>query len=308
MALSLKESQVISEMADQLYSFLPGNPHPYASQTLSFPGIANTLDLAAFWPGGSKLPALTQLLSATLEHKRGRFCDLITESVRAGITYRKKKDPLVREDIERLNELVLGVGFKIPELHDTAFLDALSRRTRPAREQQPGELPQATRKALRQDLLEVSQLPPQKRGYEFERFLNALFAAYKLAPRGSFRLVGEQIDGSFQFHGETYLVEARWRDAKADERDLLGLSGTVAGKAKWSRGLFISQSGFTAEGLEAFERGKPTAIICMDGLDLYHVVEGQLDLREVIERKSRRAAETNRAFVPVRDLFLESAK
>jgi hypothetical protein len=41
----------------------------------------------------------------------------------------------------------------------------------------------------------------------------------------------------------------------------------------------------------------------MDGLDLSHVLSGRIDFVEVIERKARRAAETNRAFVPVRDLF-----
>jgi hypothetical protein len=115
--------------------------------------------------------------------------------------------------------------------------------------------------------------------------------------------VGEQIDGSFQFQGDTYLVEARWREAQANEADLLVFSGKVTGKAKWSRRLFISHSGFTADGLEAFGRSKATSIICMDGLDLCHVIDGKLDLRDVLERKSRRAAETNRAFVPVRELF-----
>ena len=80
-------------------------------------------------------------------------------------------------------------------------------------------------------------------------------------------------------------------------------SGKVTGKATWSRGLFISHSGFTPDGLEAFARGKPTSIICMDGLDLYHVIEGKLELRQVLEKKARRAAETNHAFVPVRELF-----
>jgi hypothetical protein len=42
----------------------------------------------------------------------------------------------------------------------------------------------------------------------------------------------------------------------------------------------------------------------MDGLDLFHVLDGKLDLRDVTARKVRVAAKTNRAFVPVRDLFL----
>ena len=130
-----------------------------------------------------------------------------------------------------------------------------------------------------------------------------LFEACDLAPRAAFRLTGEQIDGSLQFQGQTYLIEARWWAEQMAEAALLVFSGKVGGKAEWSRGLFISISGFTEQGLEGFSRGKPTNIICMDGLDLYHVMSGGLDLRTVIERKARIAAETNRAFVPVRELF-----
>jgi hypothetical protein len=41
----------------------------------------------------------------------------------------------------------------------------------------------------------------------------------------------------------------------------------------------------------------------MDGLDLFEVISKKLDLRDVIRRKVRAAAETNRAFVSIRDLF-----
>jgi hypothetical protein len=47
---------------------------------------------------------------------------------------------------------------------------------------------------------------------------------------------------------------------------------------------FVSWSGYTDGGLEAFRRGKPTNIIWMDGLGVSHVISGNLDLREVIER------------------------
>ena len=144
---------------------------------------------------------------------------------------------------------------------------------------------------------------PQARGYAFETFLKDLFEAFKMAPRDAFRLVGEQIDGSLQFQAETYLIEATWRNEPVGQEELLAFSGKVAGKARWSRGLFISYAGFTEEGLEAFARGKPTAIVCMAGLDLYDILDKKLDLRTVLERKARRAAETNEAFVPARQLF-----
>jgi hypothetical protein len=62
-----------------------------------------------------------------------------------------------------------------------------------------------------------------------------------------------------------------------------------------------SRRGFTAEGLEAFSRGRQTNLICADGLDLYEVLSRKVSLIAVLEAKERRAAETNRAFVAVRD-------
>jgi hypothetical protein len=157
---------------------------------------------------------------------------------------------------------------------------------------------------LNDRLLKLSTLKPQNRGFAFERFLTDLFTVYNLDPRRSFRLTGEQIDGSFQLQQEIYLLEAKWQDERTGQADLLTFAGKVDGKAQWSRGLFVSYSGFTEDGLQAFARGRRTSIICMEGLDLAQILSGCLDLVEVIERKKRRAAETGSAFVPVRDLFM----
>lgn len=152
-------------------------------------------------------------------------------------------------------------------------------------------------------LLTLTTMKAQERGFAFERFLLDLFALYDLDPRRSFRNIGEQTDGSFELPPDTFLVEAKWQDAKIGQADLLILSGKVDGKAEWSRGLFISYSGFSDDGLRAFASGRRTGIICMDGLDLAQILSGGLSLIDVIQRKKRRAAETGSAFVPVRDLF-----
>ena len=180
---------------------------------------------------------------------------------------------------------------------------------RPARPQShPLNTPASPSPQALQDLddrlLKLSTLKPQARGFAFERFLNDLFTVYNLDPRRPFRLTGEQIDGSFQLHQEIYLVEAKWQDERTGQADLLTFAGKVDGKAQWSRGLFVSYSGFSDDGLQAFARGRRTSIICMEGLDLAQILSGRLDLVEVIERKKRRAAETGSAFVPVRDLFM----
>jgi restriction endonuclease Mrr len=149
-------------------------------------------------------------------------------------------------------------------------------------------------------LMEISKLEPQPRGYAFERFLKQLFDACGLSGRASFRLVGEQIDGSFEMNGETYLLEAKWTNQQVDASDLRSFNAKVEDKASWSRGLFISNSGFTEDGLLAFGTGK--SLICMDGLDLSEILIGKLSFQSVLSKKVRRAAETGRPFVRVREL------
>ena len=149
-------------------------------------------------------------------------------------------------------------------------------------------------------------MDPQARGYAFETFLRQVFDAYGLAARASFRLRGEQIDGSFVLGEQTYLLEARWRNAQVDVETLRAFNGKVEEKASWSRGLIVSQTGFTADGLHAFGRGK--RIICMDGLDLHEILSGRLHLADVIALKVRRAAEAGIAYVPVRDLNVPARK
>jgi restriction endonuclease len=156
---------------------------------------------------------------------------------------------------------------------------------------------------LRDRVAELHSMTPQQRGFAFERFLNELFDSFQLAPRGSFRLTGEQIDGSFQLGQDVYLVEAKWQNEKIGQSNLLSFTGKVEGKAQWSRGVFISYSGFTEDGLEAFARGKATRIICIDGFDLHCILFHDLNLADVIALKVRRAGETNEAFVSVRSLF-----
>jgi hypothetical protein len=154
---------------------------------------------------------------------------------------------------------------------------------------------------FQQQLVGLSALPPQERGYAFERFLRDCFDYYGLKARSPFRNVGEQIDGSFVLGGDTYLLEAKWTASATSAAELHTFEGKLGQKAPWSRGLFISHCGFSADGLVAFGRAKRT--LCMDGLDLHDALGRQIPLDQVIDRKARAAAETGSPFVPVRHLF-----
>jgi hypothetical protein len=154
---------------------------------------------------------------------------------------------------------------------------------------------------LQNELMALGTMSAQARGFALEKYLKRLFDAFGLEARSAFRLVGEQIDGSFLLGEETYLLEAKWQNERTGIGDLHAFHGKVEQKAAWARGLFMSYIGFSDQALQAFGRGK--RVICLDGADLAEAFSRELALSEVLNRKVRRAAETGVAFVRVRDLF-----
>lgn len=140
----------------------------------------------------------------------------------------------------------------------------------------------------------------QARGYAFERFLKRWFDAWGLDARASFKLIGEQIDGSFEHRGTVYLIEAKWTDAKTDAAALRSFQEKAGDGLEGTRGLFVSFSGFTDQGLVAF---KAKRVILMHGVDVFEALQRRISLDEVIAAKFRRGTEERRPLIPVRELF-----
>ncbi|MGF3027751.1 restriction endonuclease [Methylobacterium aquaticum] len=153
---------------------------------------------------------------------------------------------------------------------------------------------------FRTELYNLRDLPAQQRGYAFEDFLTRVFKENKLEPRQPFRNIGEQIDGSFVLDGEVYLLEAKWTQNPTPAADLRAFHGKLD-KATWTRGVFISYTGFTSEGLSAY--GRAQRLFCVEGRDLYEAFNRQIPLVDLLRSKIRRAAETGEPFVPLEILF-----
>lgn len=152
-----------------------------------------------------------------------------------------------------------------------------------------------------QALMSLTGMSPQERGYQFEKFLKKVFDAFSLQAERPFRLTGEQIDGSFVLDGETYLIEAKWQNEPIGAGELHAFHGKLDQRAAWARGVFISYSGFSEQGLIAF--GRARKVICVDGLDLSEAFRRRLPLPEVFRRKVRRAVEHGVTLARLSDIF-----
>ncbi len=317
MSLSLKESRAISEMADLLYEFLPGSGNRNWKGHVSFKTVAEKVGVGEYWQPGSKTPMITALLERTLEYRRGRFEPLILEIVRAGLTYRQKNsNPVTPDEIEKLNGLILEVGFKFPDLWDTDFLASLrvegsDRAKEHVQEVLLQEKLKATERSKRSQELEVlkreffelhDNADRQKAGLQLEKVLNRLFSLHNLSPRESFKVIGEQIDGSFQLDHEVYLLEAKWKQKPTPEADLLVFRGKIEGKSKYTRGVFVTINGVSKEASVAITHGKQPSFFIVDGYDITMLLEDNIELAEFLRIRQRLLAEEGHVIVPFNQL------
>ena len=316
MALNFKESTAIAQLAAHLYDFLPGSGDPKWKGHVSFKTVAADVGVGRFWQEGSKRPMIEALLGKTLEKERSSFQQLILEVVRAGITYRaKNNNPITPEDIDVLNGLLLGVGFKFPELWDPDFqaslrMDSTERakeRVEDAVQKERVRVSARSARAdhldrLRQSFLGLHSKKPQEAGFAFERLLDELFSLEGLSPRGSFRIIGEQIDGSATLDHETYIIEAKWEKDPLPEAPLLTFRGKIEGKSAFTRGLFIALNGISDQALSAITTGKQPTFFIVNGHDIMMVLEDSISLPEFLRQRQRLLAEEGKVVVPYGEL------
>ena len=132
---------------------------------------------------------------------------------------------------------------------------------------------------------------PQARGYQFERYLNRLFKDCALEPRESFRIKGEQIDGSFVLRNDIYLLEAKWTNKPTEKSDLVVFNEKVSSKSGFTRGLFISFAGYSSDAVETFCNGREGRIVLMTVQELAVALTREMDISTVIWNKVRALAE-----------------
>jgi len=148
----------------------------------------------------------------------------------------------------------------------------------------------------------LSSENPQQRGYQLEKVLRELFDLFDLDPKASFRITGEQIDGAFSFEGTDYLLEAKWQKDPVSTSDLDVLAGKLLRKLDNTLGLFLSINGFSEDGVKTHSSGRRLMIL-MDGSDLMAVLEGRIDLVQLLLRKRREASQTGNIYLKIHEIL-----
>lgn len=141
----------------------------------------------------------------------------------------------------------------------------------------------------------------QERGYRLEGIFKKLFELFDLDPKASFKIEGEQIDGAFTFEGIDFLFEAKWQNELVRANALDSLASKVQRKLDNTLGLFLSINGFSPDGIAAHSSGR-RILLLMDGSDIMAVLEGRIDLQELLKRKRRHAAQTGDILLRFQDM------
>ncbi|WP_156256780.1 hypothetical protein [Sandarakinorhabdus oryzae] len=148
----------------------------------------------------------------------------------------------------------------------------------------------------------MAETNAQQRGYLLEQFLNDLFEFEGLEPRGSFRIEGEQIDGSFAWRGGTHLLEAKWTKEKVAGAEFGAFTFKVEGKSADTRGLYVSIYGYTEPAIAAVNAKGALKFVCLDGAHIVRALLSEDGLKPILTRVWRHADETGEAYLPVNRL------
>lgn len=259
--------------------------------------IVSTID----WQGNPKYESVSQLIdrmSARQDMFRDDLLALLREVSNlddfSHLSYWDEKGTLTKRaksSVEKLRAQTIGYFEKLEEI-DSAATRKLEHSAKIRESIAFGEKLAALKDEFWQM---VANENAQERGYQFERLLNELFHLFDMLPKAAFKITGEQIDGSFTFDNDDYILEAKWQKNLINAADLYAFGGKISGKLKNTLGLFISLNGFSAD---ATETGSSIvkSMILMDGQDLMMVLDGRIRFNELIFIKRRHASDTGEIY------------
>lgn len=143
----------------------------------------------------------------------------------------------------------------------------------------------------------------QKRGYELEKLLCDVFRFFEIDVCNPFKLQGEQIDGSFNFHNQNYIFEARWQSKESAVSGLYTFTFKIESNSLYPRGVFFSMGGYSDEALARICHNKKPQLILIDAMDLTAVLEGRIEMAKLLSRKIEYAQTKGKIYANILELI-----
>jgi hypothetical protein len=132
----------------------------------------------------------------------------------------------------------------------------------------------------------VGLADPMRRGRRFEGLVRRLFEHAHLRVVTGSRAAAPRDADVFASGREDYLVEAKWRKAKADIGDIDAFRSRLARMPPAVSGVFFSISGFTTTAVSQVEASRDRPILLVDGPETERLCRGDA-LRPLLRHKKR---------------------
>lgn len=145
----------------------------------------------------------------------------------------------------------------------------------------------------------------QKRGYLLQDLLKQIFLLHEIPVSKSFQRNegGEQIDGSFSYHGWHYLVECKWTKKKISPHDLDSLLAKVNRGGRQTMGFFLSIEGWSENVIPLLKQNPDKCIILMDGYDLRCILSEAIEFEHLLNKKIEYLNENSEPFLSATQLL-----
>lgn len=154
--------------------------------------------------------------------------------------------------------------------------------------------------ALRDEYLGLlGPRPPEAPGAALARLLQRLIRSLRSDAEITIEVTGDcHVDGAVTLHGAKYLFLGRWQQHPVSYDQLMTFHRSLLVRPEDIPGLFLAINGFAPYAV-ALCSPSGTEMILADGSDLLAVLEGELTLAQLLDRKRRHAAETGEIFLPI---------
>lgn len=146
--------------------------------------------------------------------------------------------------------------------------------------------------------LKLSSISSQKKGYAFEKVIELILEEENLEPKASYKPRGEQIDGSFFWNGQTFLLEAKWVKDSIPASSIYAFKGKLDGKFHTTSGIFLSMSGYSEDVEDVLRFGKNLNILLFLPEDIELFCSRKVTFLEILKFKIRQAGDTGAVAVP----------